>query len=79
MTYTDSMEFISVYWEGYVDPESGVRMYKIRLLNALSCREEHENRIFTVVNSIDIESNYSEYKFVDLNLQVSILHCWMFV
>ncbi len=72
MAYTDSFEFVPVYWDGYFDPESSVVMYQIRLLSLPSCREEDEALLGTVVDWIDMDANYTSYKFMDLDLQVSL-------
>ncbi|XP_072033446.1 LOW QUALITY PROTEIN: uncharacterized protein [Amphiura filiformis] len=69
VTYTSSFEFIPVYWEGYIDPESNVAMYNIRLLRASSCHEADENKLYISVDWIEIEAKYTSYQFVDLSLQ----------
>ena len=58
------------YWEGYSDPESDIKQYNVRLLGAPTCSEADENKITTVVDWITIDSNYTTYKFVDLELVV---------
>ena len=58
------------YWEGYSDPESFIKQYNVRLLGAPTCSEADENRTTTIVDWITVDSNYTTYKFVDLELVV---------
>ena len=73
VAYSESPEYIVFYWEGYSDPESDIKQYNVRLLGAPTCSEADEIRTTTVVDWITIDSNYTTYKFVDLELVVRML------
>ncbi|XP_072048752.1 uncharacterized protein [Amphiura filiformis] len=69
ITYSESTEYISVWWEGYNDAESDVREYRLRLLGAPSCSETDDANLQVVVDWISIGPNNTEFRFLDLDLE----------
>ena len=74
VTYTDSTESVHVVWEEYVDEESGIKSFNIRLLEAASCDQGNTNNPTPVANQewLVLGPNISEFTFVDLSLEVSL-------
>ena len=72
VTYTVDNSTIQVLWEDYNDPESGIETFEVSLWNSTSCSDQ---LIQTLLHDwIELTNNYTEYSFVDLQLQVCFTH-----
>ncbi len=73
VTYTDSTESMHVVWEGYIDNESGIKSFNIRLLEAASCGVADSGNLTPVPgqNWLVLDPGISEFTYVDLGLVVS--------
>ncbi|XP_046574117.1 uncharacterized protein LOC124282192 [Haliotis rubra] len=69
LSYSASRESLQTYWTGFSDEDSGIRCYHAALLKRASCDEDSEEE--TVVESIEIDVNYTSYKFMDITLQAN--------
>ena len=72
MTYTDSPESVSVVWRGYRDEESGLKVNKLRLLEAASCDQRLDGNLTLTPRQdwLPLGPDTSNFTFVELNLQV---------
>ncbi|XP_033637723.1 uncharacterized protein LOC117298529 [Asterias rubens] len=70
VTYTDSTESIHVAWEDYIDEESGIKSFNIRLLEAASCRVEDSGNLTPVPGQewLVLGPGISEFTYVELSL-----------
>ena len=76
MTYTVSSESVSVVWEDYRDDESGIKFFKLRLLEAASCDVEDGDNL-TVVHGQDwliLGPDIRQFTLVDLSLEVGLFN-----
>jgi len=72
VTYTQDNATVYVYWEGYVDDVSGIETYEVSLWKNLSCAVNADTQ--QIVDWIKLTDNYTEYSFIDLQLEVRIRH-----
>ena len=72
MTYTASTESIHAVWEDYIDEESGIKSFNIRLLEAASCRVEDSGNLTSVPGQewMVLGPGISEFTYVELSLVV---------
>ncbi|XP_071798137.1 uncharacterized protein [Asterias amurensis] len=70
VTYTASTESIHVVWEDYIDEESGIKSFNIRILEAASCSVEDAGNLTPVPGQdwLVLDPAISEFTFVDLDL-----------
>ena len=61
-------------WEDYIDEESGIKSFNIRLLEAASCRVEDSGNLTPVPGQdwMVLGPGISEFTYVDLSLVVSL-------
>ncbi|XP_046562952.1 uncharacterized protein LOC124271845 [Haliotis rubra] len=69
LSYSASSESLQTYWTGFSDEDSGIRCYYAALLKRASCDEDSEEE--TVVESIEIDVNYTSYRFMDITIQAN--------
>ncbi|VDI54125.1 Hypothetical predicted protein [Mytilus galloprovincialis] len=70
VTYTPDSTTLTVTWEGFSDPESGIASFKISLWNKSACTDQSSEVL--MVDWITLGSNYSQYMFTELQLQENI-------
>ncbi|XP_033637389.1 uncharacterized protein LOC117298318 isoform X2 [Asterias rubens] len=70
VTYTASTESIHAVWEDYIDEESGIKSFNIRLLEAASCRVEDSGNLTSVPGQewMVLGPGISEFTYVELSL-----------
>jgi len=68
VTYTPYSNSLTVTWEGYHDPESDIWSYQVALWNKSTCTEHGTEML--MVDWITLTSNYSQYMFTELELNV---------
>ncbi|XP_033763071.1 uncharacterized protein LOC117344449 isoform X3 [Pecten maximus] len=71
VSYTADNKSVTVYWEGFADPESSITSYSLSLYKYASCRVSDNTEIL-VMDWIILSSNNSEFTLVDLELKPSI-------
>ena len=69
MTYTADNSTITVTWKDYIDDESDIDMYQVSLWMNSSCSDDSTESL--MVDWIELTKNYTQYSFVELQLQVS--------
>ncbi|XP_048258679.1 uncharacterized protein LOC124137747 [Haliotis rufescens] len=67
LSYSASSESLQTYWTDFSDEDSGIRCYHAALLKRASCDKDSAEE--TVVDSIEIDVNYTSYKFMDITMQ----------
>ncbi|KAL5015119.1 hypothetical protein ScPMuIL_009389 [Solemya velum] len=72
VSYTQQSDRVGVWWENYGDPQSGIQTYEVSLRKYSSCAEDGDTE--TVVDWLTLDPDYTEYTFVDLNLQPLVPH-----
>ena len=74
VAYTYSTESIPVVWEGYMDDESGIKSFNVRLVEAASCDVGDSDNLTSVHNQewLVLGPDIRDFKFVDLSLVVSL-------
>ncbi|KAL5014713.1 hypothetical protein ScPMuIL_008983 [Solemya velum] len=72
VSYTQRSDRLGVWWENYRDPQSGIQTYEVSLRKHSSCAEDDNTE--TVVDWLTLDPDYTEYTFVDLNLQPLVPH-----
>lgn len=73
VSYTSDSGSLYVYWENYTDSETGIQSYQVSLLVNSSCGPDSTQD--QVVDWITLGPNYTDYTFVDLDLQVQSTLC----
>jgi len=68
LLYASSHDSLTVWWSGYMDPDSGIKGFKVRLLTGPSC-SSHTN-LTTLVDWTELSANSTSYDFTHLGLQV---------
>ncbi|ESO82597.1 hypothetical protein LOTGIDRAFT_236952 [Lottia gigantea] len=69
MSYAASSESVTVDWKDYIDDESGIKCFRVSLIEQSTC-ETGATRT-TIVKPIEINGNYTAYEFLGLYLQPS--------
>jgi hypothetical protein len=72
VTYTQDNATVYVYWEGYFDDVSGIETYEVSLWKNSSCAVNADTQ--PIVDWIALTYNYTDYSFVDLQLEVRITY-----
>ncbi|XP_048258717.1 uncharacterized protein LOC124137708 isoform X1 [Haliotis rufescens] len=67
LSYSASSESLQTYWTDFSDEDSGIRCYHAALLKRASCDKDSAEE--TVVDSIEIDVNYTSYKFMGITMQ----------
>ncbi|VDI16055.1 Hypothetical predicted protein [Mytilus galloprovincialis] len=67
ISYTSDSSSLYVYWENYTDPESDIKSYQVSLWRNSSCNVGSTQNV--EVDWISLDSNFTDYTFVDLDLQ----------
>ncbi|XP_076085497.1 uncharacterized protein LOC143056293 [Mytilus galloprovincialis] len=67
ISYTSDSSSLYIYWENYTDPESDIKSYQVSLWRNSSCNVGSTQNV--EVDWISLDSNFTDYTFVDLDLQ----------